>query len=279
MRIYLSSLILLLTFCSCTKEKKNQPKKIIEIYSAEDFYNKIKIIDTLCLNETNRAKEDIKKGKLTYNLMYLNHRPGYSPHNYFYEEGKNYIKKELAKFNINIDTTNILFSDIRSKEDNFFRIDCYQSYMKKEVEDILANSFVSIDTLIRYAEKQYVLNHPDKIFSLEERDLGYTTANNYFENFNTKSRIIFEENFVYPKDYRYKTEKSHSYTTADFILMKDGTIKNLRVESTFQNTHNYKFKKYFEKEMWDFVLKTKWIHPKYSGLIANSEMSFIFWHK
>lgn len=276
MRIYLSSLILLLTFCSC---KKEQTQQVVEIYSPEDFNNKVKIVDTACINETNRAKKDLQKGKAFLNRMILYNRPGYSPKKYFDSEGEKYVIRELAKLGIGIDTTSILRSSLRSSIDDLFQENCYQSIMRDEIYAVLKYHSVSLDSLIRKAERQYVINNPDKIFSLEDRDFSHNSADSFFEDFITKSEVVFKENFIYPKDYKPKKENSYSYTRAHFILMKDGTITNLQVEATFQNYYNIKHKEYFEKEIRNFVLKTIWVHPKYSGVVANSEMNFTIYHK
>ena len=61
--------------------------------------------------------------------------------------------------------------------------------------------------------------------------------------------------------------------------MKNGDIKKLKVEATFKNPENLKYKSYFENELKKFVLNTEWVHPKSSGLFVNSEMSFTFYHK
>jgi uncharacterized CHY-type Zn-finger protein len=68
---FLSYYCILLFFISCTKEHEKIKEEPIKIYSVEDFDTKLSIIDTACINQTNRAESDIKKGKLVLNNFYL----------------------------------------------------------------------------------------------------------------------------------------------------------------------------------------------------------------
>lgn len=273
MRIYLSFLILLLAFCSCKKEKQTQQKQVVEIYSDEDFITKVKIIDTACINETERAKEDIRKDQLVYNTHYLYYRESPRQRVFHYYNCEDYVIKELAKLNIKIDTSLIMTSDLPQVHDDFFRFHCYEATMRDSIEKKLGKNY--IENLIQQAEKQFVLNNPDTIFIIESRDKGNISA----YNFERKQRINLEKQFKYPKNYKPKNEKPYSHTNAYFILMKDGTIRDLKVEATFQNPYNEQFEEYFEKEVRKFVLKTKWEYPLFGGLPANTEMYFSITHK
>ncbi|RZJ69321.1 MAG: hypothetical protein EOO45_13715, partial [Flavobacterium sp.] len=61
--IYLVSLALLVLACNEDQEK-------VRIYSVSDF-SKIKIVDTACINATERAKKDYESGKTVLTLKNL----------------------------------------------------------------------------------------------------------------------------------------------------------------------------------------------------------------
>lgn len=270
MRVYLSSLILLLAFCSC---KKEQPQQVVEIYSDEDFITKVKIVDTACINETQRAHRDIKNNKLVYNRVWLYRRERRDPKTFFDKSCEDYISKELAKVNVKVDTVFPYMTDLRGPDDAFFQRNCYTLIMRDTIEKKLGKHF--IDSLITKAEKLYVLRHPNKIHLLQDRD----REDDNFYYFLIKKEKDYNKEFKHPTDYKAKNENSYSYTSAYFILMKDGTIKDLDVVASFQNPYNEKFKSYFENEVRKFVMATKWEHPLVGGRIVNSEIDFVFYHK
>lgn len=65
-------------------------------------------------------------------------------------------------------------------------------------------------------------------------------------------------------------EVYYSYTSAMFILTKDGRMKDLSAESYLQNKKNNIFEKQFNNQLKDFVLHTRWISTKISGLNVDS---------
>ena len=205
MRMVLFIIFPLIIFSSCTEKKSEQ--QVVEIYSPSDFFKKLKIVDTLCINEKKRAKKDIQKGKILLNYSEFYNRPGFTPKRYFTGEGEEFVYNELAKLNIDIDTTLIPRSCIRGITDYIFSYNCYQKVMADKVHSILDSHAMSLDSLIKKAEKQYVMNHPDRIYPLDERDIGYKSGNKDFEDFDTKSRMVFGEKFQYPDNYKFNKEK------------------------------------------------------------------------
>ncbi|QEE51239.1 hypothetical protein FUA48_17220 [Flavobacterium alkalisoli] len=283
MKVNLYLVLLFALALSCSTGKGTQ--ETIQVYNPNDFLakqtskNNFKVIDTFCINETERAERDIKKGKLVLHDTYIDFHNTYEVKSYFFGVPRKGVIEELSKFNIVIDTISIpdLYA-LYGEASNSFRSNCYQEVMKTEVENLLEGHSLSIDTLVKRAERQFVIDNPDKVYCLPDRDRSLDESNEY-ENFITKSRVYYTENFIYPEGYHPQKEELKSYTTADFILMKDGSIENLTVKATFQNAENLKYKSYFENGLRKFVLKTKWIHPKYSGIVRNSEMHFNIYFK
>lgn len=279
--IRLLTVVLVFSFWSCREEKPAETG-IIKIYNDEDFATKLRIIDTLCENDIKRAESDIQEGRLSIDVSYL-----YKRWNWDFTSGekkypgfdiKESITPLLEKFNVRLDTTFIYGLSIRAPYQDYFSEYCYQRRMKEELDNRYGSNF--IDSVAKIAERDYLINNPDIILDPLERDkLAKNEQGITFDDFITKCEMDFELAFVYPKGYQDKSEKPYSYTSAEFILMKNGEIKNLTVESSFANPANEKYRAYFEKEVREFVQKTKWVHPVYSGLVANSTVTFTFYHK
>lgn len=272
---YLAFIFLSLSLISCNKKidvknnKENNWNDSIIIYSEDDIYKiergMIKVIDTACINEEKRAKADIKNGKVVYCF--------FNGMTEMYRSNKE-MKELLLKYNIQIDSAlTSCFPPAKG-----FRRNCYISIMMEEIIKRHGKSF--IDSIRAQAEKKYVLNHPKTIYRFEECDTisRYPNTNNMKEFF-SKPGIDFFKNFKYPKDYKPKREKSFSYTSAYFILRKDGSITDLEVEATFQNPENNKHKKYFEDAVKEFVKNVKWIPARKKGIFVDSEMDETFWPK
>lgn len=269
--------VILIIFCSllisCNKkqERKKVEKKndTIVIYNVDElFKNKgknVKIIDTSCINEVKRALLDIKKGKLVYYCFM-----GMTE---MYRSNKE-MKQILSKYNIQIDS--VLTYCIPMPKG--FKRNCYVSIMNNEIDKKYGNKF--IDSLRVLAEKQYVKNHPDKIFPYAECDtISSYPGTKEYRDYYEKSKEDFSRNFVYPKGYQYKKEKNFSSTNVSFILTKNGKVSNIETDCSFANSKNEKFAGYFKTKAENFIKEVKWIPAKYQGINVNSEMHFCYFHK
>ena len=270
MKIYLILILSFLYLNSCKKENSNNVQ-IAEngnqiVYNQETWYElwekdkklKVEVIDTFCINQRERAKRDIKNGKLTY-FYYMGMVEMY--------RSNDEMKELLSKYNIKIDSTlTTCFAPAPG-----FEYYCYEKEMRNAIDEKYGISF--IDSLRLQAEKKYVSKYPDKIYEFEDCDTiaRYPRAKNYKEHFDNYKKDYFK-NFKYPKGYKYKNEKSFSYTTAEFILHKDGSISDIEVETTFQNSENEKYSKLFDKRMTEFIKKTDWIPAKSAGIVVSSKM-------
>ena len=260
-------IILIFTFfisiSSCNRDKP------LKIYSQIDYYkNKdtnIIIIDTFCINQKKKALNDIKKGKLTYFLM----QPPYL----FFGSNKE-MEGLLAKYDIGIDST--LTTCLRPPKG--FSFYCYENIMEKEIKKRYGENF--IDSLRNIAEINYIHKHPNKIYNFEDCDTisRYPFTKSYADFFNAYQRDFFNE-FRYPKKYYYrKDNQDYSYTSAYFIIHKDSTLSQLKIETEFQNKLNEKYKTYFENSVRKFVLKTHWIPARKKGIVVNSNIELTFFN-
>lgn len=269
MKTPLILILCIITFSSC-KNVKGIDTPIAEngnqiVYDEGKWYElwfkdsniKVEVIDTSCINQRKRALKDISKGKLTYffmgsDIMY---------------RSNNEMKKLLAKYNIGVDST---FTTSIAPPPGF-EYYCYENEMRTAIETQFGNKF--IDSLRLQAEKKYVLKYPDKIYKFQDCDTiaRYPRASNYREHFDNY-RIDYFKDFKYPEGYKFKNEKYYSYTTAEFILYKDGSISDIVIETTFQNPRNEKYRELFDSKMAEFIKNTDWIPAKSAGIIVNSKM-------
>lgn len=255
---------------SCKKEKAKEEQ--ITLYNLNDFYKKIKIEDTACINQTKRAKEDIKNGKYSYNSL---HYEGSNP-----DSAKFLNDEDFKNLGITIDTKANVRGCIRMRADNLFSISCYEDIMA----DALKEKYGSIlDSIAVARGKEYANKHPDEVYEMNISDFtDYGLASDHsakVTNQVTFNRVEFENQFIYPKNYMPHNEENYSHTSAEFILLKNGTIKNLKVEAYLFNDANKKYKKYFEAKFAEYIKQAKWISPHYYGQTVNCTVDFTFFHK
>lgn len=154
-----------LAFTSCDN-KKTEPKELAKfdkngnpiVYSEEVYAQmwtknrnlKVTVIDTFCINQKARAAEDIKKGKLVYF--------GFHPYEF----------KKMTKIldGYGIETKEYLRRDVRI---GGFDPYCYEDEMYKEINRKYGENF--IDSIFRVAQKEYILEHPDKEYFEDGIDL------------------------------------------------------------------------------------------------------------
>lgn len=246
----------------------------INVYSEEDLDKnrgkKIRIIDTLCINQKKKAIEDIKKGKVYTNISEINFTKSY-----IIDIEYKKIETLLLKKGIQIDTT--FFPDCFGRPEGFKKY-CYQDIMRKEILKKYGSKL--IDSLKSIVEKEYVLNHVDNIYDMHDCDRNSIYQDKRkFKDFFDETKNDFIKSFIYPQGYKYKNENNYSYTDIDFILTKNGKISNLKVESTFQNPENQKHKSYFENFVKKFITGRKWTPAKSSGIVVNGNFRTVFFHK
>lgn len=258
----------MLSLFSCKEDKT------VTVYNEEDLFKnkgkKIRIIDTLCLNQEHKAKEDIKNGKIYTNISEINFTKSYTT-DIEYKK----IETLLLKKGILIDSTFLPNCFGRPKG---FKKYCYQDIMRKEILKKYGSKL--IDSLKSIVEKEYVLNHIDKIYDMHDCDRNSIYPDKKkFKDFFDETKNDFITSFSYPKGYKFKSEKYFSYTDVDFVLTKNGEISNLKVESKFQNTENQKYKSYFENFVKKFIIEKKWTPAKSSGIVVNGNFRTVFFHK
>jgi hypothetical protein len=262
-------LLLTIALTSCSKNNSG----IVTVYNAYDFHDKVRIEDTACINQTKRAKRDIAAGRYHYNKNYYDVRLDPDAMRFL-------TREDYVNLGITVDTTDCYYSDIITNIDKLFHKECYYTIMNITIEERYKSV---IDSLAYIRGTAYVKSHPDELFAQNIRDFKdygkATDASAKVARQISYNELEFKKALIYPAGYMPKNEKNSSYTTADFILLKDGTVKDLKVKSSFGNYDNQKFKEYFENAMKSYVLKATWVSPLYFGLKVNCEMHFTFFHK
>lgn len=145
---------------------------------------------------------------------------------------------------------------------------CEEIEMNRLIQQKFGKSF--IDSLQYIAKQNFIKSHPEEVFSYEYCDESSRYPNSTINNQFDKIKADYFSKYPTPKDYIRKNEEYYSYTSANFILTKEGNIKDLSLESVFQNKKNNIFEKQFNKQLKDFVLHTQWIPGKISGLNVDS---------
>lgn len=183
--------------------------------------------------------------------------------------GYDYLGEEEFKILLNqnhIKTKMVSLSCERYPNDKYDN--CWETEMNRLILKNFGKTF--IDSLRYISKQQLVKNHPEEIFSYEQCDqisrYPHSTIDNQFD----KIRSDYFSKYPIPKDYLKKNEVYYSYTSAHFILTKTGEIKDLSIESQFQNKKNNIFEPQFNKQLKNFVLHTQWIPARISGLNVDS---------
>ena len=253
--------ILLLAFISCGKSiSQNQTSKEqkFELDSENKYW------DSICKIETKTAEKDIKNNKLTY-------------FHYFgmvvqYRSNKE-MNKLLSNYNIRIDSA-AYYCTVPGELQN-----CYAQKMEQEIDKRFGKNF--IDSLRIIAEKQYVKNNPNKIYSFDECDTiaRYPKDKTYRDFFKSYKRDFWKYT-EYPNDFEYrKSNDYYSSISAEFTLSKEGIVSDIDIEITFQNKKNYKYTSYFTNKVKEFISITKWIPAKSAEITVSSKVPLTIFFK
>ena len=282
-RLTITALLFLIFVCSCNKQKQithdvEQTTEPVKIYSQRDFDNKVSIIDSFCITETNRALDDLKKGKMILKIQNFEN-PQSTGSFYFFPELRKNLYIEAAKYKIEIDSEFIAHSCIVQRSDYFFNEYCYDKKMKEAVRKKYSEDIIKKISLA--VMQDYIRSVTDSIFHYDERDRDITDIEHgdIIRDFIAYQKIIFADNLIYPDGYNNNSRELSSYTEVKFVLMKGGEIKDLKVNSVFGMKANNKFTEYFNEQVTRFVKSVKWLHPTISGIKVNSTIEFTFYYK
>ena len=137
---------------SCNRTREITVYDQIDFLNVQKSYDKLTVIDTVCINGRKRAKLEIKNNQLTYSIS--------SSDAYGTE-----LSELLKKHNINLKRRG--FTDIAPPEG--FENYCYENLMLEEIINKFGNKF--LDSITSVAEKNYVLKNPNEPYIKDGRDL------------------------------------------------------------------------------------------------------------
>lgn len=265
-------------FIRCKHEKSKSEHEDIH-----KFIDTINIVNTDSYIEYRSA---LLKRNLSYLEIYLidsikaisdikNNHLVYPYENYDYLISFNQFKKTLKeKYDIN--TIEVFRSCMVNDSSEY--TETYIKIMTTEINNRFGENFI-----------QKSIIESDSIFYQKNKDLIYDFQNSYaalkyyqskkYSKYQDSIRTKIENSLIYPKNYNYKNELTYTYTSADFILIKDGSIDNLYVRSHFANKKNEKFRNLFEKQVKNHFVNIKLNPVEVYGLKINTEEHFAIYHK
>ncbi|MBB6371892.1 hypothetical protein [Chryseobacterium shigense] len=260
-------LVLALFLVCCVSKKKNMAKTEYEPLAGISYpmeEDERKYWDSLCNAEEKKAVQDIKNNNIFYTHVYG--------------------MVEMYRSDHEIDSLLALYS-IKPRESLYYctvpvsKQNCYGKRMQEEIVRRHGENF--IDSLRKVADISYVKKRKNEIFSFEECDMNsrYAKSNDYSEALDLVEKDFWKTT-EYPDEFAFRKEKDlYSSMEANFILQKDGSISEPKVEIRFQNENNYQFSGYFIKKLKDFVKNSKWKPATSVGIPVNSEMNVLIFFK
>ena len=254
--------ILILVSC------KRKPETYIEKYknsksdSLKTIIGKISTKDTSCLKEIDFAQEKIVEDSLTYYLY--SSSPSYGRH---IED----LKKLLKPYQI--DCKSFLTSCIGHGKGRSY---CYVDFMNETIKSKFEKGF--IDSLEAKADRTYLNKNINKVFfSMDEYDetIFYPNAKST-ETQREDLKNDFFSTFKYPKDFDFKHKRYVGRSNVEFIPYRNGEIKDITIDTEFEQKNNNKFIPYFDNEIRKFVTKIKWLPRKQRGIKLNAGLGLWF---
>lgn len=258
------TLLLLVAVVSLGCERKilkitNQNRDSFEVYNEVDYYKiisgKIKIIDTLCIAETQRAQSDIaNKQPLTYYLL-----KGLSQRDVSNTE----LKELLAQNNIKFQIKHV--PDMRMG--SFDRY-CYEKTFNSEIANRQGEHF--IDSLRNIADRIFIESHPEFVFMWHETETTsrYSKSLDYSESLKLSRNDLRDQLQAICK----KTGIEISELDVDFVIHRNGEVSRIKIKKALKpNTLNNSA--LIDSAVVDFVRQSKWNPGKFNGIDVNSE-----WH-
>lgn len=254
--------IITLVSFSCSRNNKK---------SVEDSVNPS---DFECIHELNKAKTDIKNGKLIYcNYSGDSFRRGQ-------EEMESLLKAN------NIDYKNESSPHVVEKNKNYH---CYCELMEEKIKEKYGEKFT--DSLLYIADSLYILKNLNETYyqgsvygsydkpALFPGDTHYDDTNHY------GLQKAFDKIIVYPKKYRKKGKNSMAFLSVELDIDKEGNVKvtdnyfYFWDSKTNEENYNKEFESYIKKVAFSLLEKTQWIPAKIKGINVNSKQSFYIYLK
>jgi len=181
----------------------------------------------------------------------------------------------LAKYNMTIDSVFYYYNRTVNHFEDEDEIAAKTAKMEARIVQKYGENF--IDSLVKIADRQYVMSNSDKIYDYYDCDtVPIYAKSKYYRQSNTDYKKDFWSKVKYPKDYIFRAEQElYSHIEADFILDKKGQVSTIKTRLSFHNTFNTRFESYFRKKLIRFIKKSKWKPATSAGMIVNSYVRLV----
>lgn len=246
---------------SCEKKQETYVEKYrnSKLDSLETIIGKIATRDTACLKQIDSAEKKIRQDRLIY-YLYMTEMS--------YGRNLEELKTLLKPYGIGCEL--FLTSCLYSGDGRRY---CYVDYMNQTIKNKFKKGF--IDSLEVKADRIYLTKNIDRVYNaMDQYDetIFYPKAKSAESQREDTGKEFFST-FKYPKDFSFKHDKYIGRSIVEFILYRNGKIKNLKIETEFEQKINNRFIPYFDNEIKTFVSKTKWIPRKQRGISVNGRLS------
>lgn len=222
--------------------------------------------DTFCLKEVTKAKADIDKSK----LVYCNFE--------FFPQLR--CEKEMTEAlkHFNITYENEVASDLIVEG---FTNNCYCGYMQEQIDKKFGKKFT--DSLLYVSDSIYISKNLDKVYDYSGWDKSPVfPEDNESDPVNHPGlERAFEKRFIYPKDYRYKSNDS-SYSMVQVFVDIDNNGKATLDSCLFhfwdsrtkEQDFNKSSRPIMEKTFKSLIEETRWTPAKIKSFAIKSYNEF-----
>ncbi|MDE5525208.1 energy transducer TonB [Elizabethkingia meningoseptica] len=238
----------------------------LSVTSLSCINKKVNQYEIDCNYETKLAENDFKYKNYTYSNV------GGLGFSYIgTDEFEKLLKENNIKYKYILESCVVnSFEDIKFEN-------CYSTKMNKLLENKYGKSF--FDSLKTLSVKEYLLKNKDSIYDEDVLDSHMTKSKTTdYQKQTMAAETNYKKKFVYPSDYIKAKDNGSSYTSTQFLLMKDGTVSDVQAESVFSNSKNNIFEKLFNERAELYVKKFDWKPSTIQGIPVNSHMSMVVFY-
>lgn len=248
--------------CEKNRETLTEKYRNSKLDSLKTIIGKISTKDTTCLKEIDYAEEKIEQDSLTYNL-YMTQMS--------YGRNLEELKKLLKPYGIGCKI--FLTSCLGHGKGRSY---CYADYMNQAIKNKFKKGF--IDSLEAKADRIYLTKNINNIYHDMDRydeTIFYPKAKSIESQRDDVENDFFSA-FKYPDGFDYKHKRYIGRSNVEFTLYRNGEIKDLTIETEFEQKTNDRFIPYFDSEIKKFVKQIKWIPRKQRGITVNGKLGLWF---
>lgn len=146
--------------------------------------------------------------------------------------------------------------------------------MNQTIKNKFEKGFV--DSLELRADRIFLTKNIDKVYhEMDEYDetIFYPSAKN-FESQRDDLQKNFFSSFKYPDGFKFEPNRQAGRSIVEFTLYRNGQVKDITIDTEFEQNSNEKFIPYFENKLKNFVRSVKWIPRKQQGITVNGNLGF-----